>query len=256
MKVNLMTPAATPIESSTALAIECSAGVASAAVSHQGQLVSEKTIEAPHGHAAWMIPLAQDAVAEAGLTFQDLTHILAGRGPGSFTGIRVALAGAKGLALSLGIHAIGLSSLAALAASITASRQAQKNAVLAIIDTRRGSLFFQAFDAHGKSRSDIIDGQPEDAAALIKASSESWCLAGHGADAIRARCPDHDITVAEKTSPDAHGLILQFSAMQAQHIALDDDHLEPLYLAAPILGPKKSAPKTAEKNAGKIEASS
>ena len=132
----------------------------------------------------------------------------------------------------------------------------KKNAVLAIIDTRRGSLFFQAFDAHGKPRSDIIDGQPEDAAALIKASSESWCLAGHGADAIRARCPDHDITVAEKTSPDAHGLILQFSAMQAQHIALDDDHLEPLYLAAPILGPKKSAPKTAEKTAGKIEASS
>ena len=46
--------------------------------------------------------------------------------------------------------------------------------------------------------------------------------------------------------------MMHYNAMQAQHIALDDDHLEPLYLAAPILGPKKSAPKTTNE----IEASS
>ena len=78
------------------LAIESSADMASAAVLANGAVV-QRAHRARHGHAAQITELARGALAEAGISADDLTHVVAGRGPGSFTGIRVALAAAKDL---------------------------------------------------------------------------------------------------------------------------------------------------------------
>ena len=221
------------------LALECSAGQASAAIGQNGTCLAMATHEAPHGHAAWMIPLAIDALKKSGHEFADLTHILAGRGPGSFTGIRVALAGAKGLALSLGIKAQGLSSLAALAASV---RDDSRN-IMTLVDTRRGSLFFQSFDPSAHPLGEIGDSDINVIADVINASSSPWTLAGDHAAQLKSLCPDHDIIISDQQSPDAAGLIRLFDAQSEQSVTSTSDHLEPLYLAAPILGPKKSANK-------------
>ncbi|ETX15186.1 peptidase M22 [Roseivivax halodurans JCM 10272] len=61
------------------------------------------------GQAERLIPLIEDILAEAGLTWRDLARVGVGIGPGNFTGIRISVAAARGLAMSLGIPAIGIS---------------------------------------------------------------------------------------------------------------------------------------------------
>ena len=80
------------------LAFESSADQASAAIIADG-IARQHVHAARHGHAALITELARAALEEAGLSAREVTHVAAGRGPGSFTGIRVALAAAKGLRL-------------------------------------------------------------------------------------------------------------------------------------------------------------
>ena len=86
------------------------------------------------GHAAQRaLVLADEALARAGCEAADLTRVVCGCGPGSFTGLRIGIATARGLALGLGIPCVGVSTLAALAAGAPGA--------LALIDARRGELF-------------------------------------------------------------------------------------------------------------------
>ena len=94
-----------------AIAFESSGGKASVAISRDGVILAQAENLARHGHAAWLLTLARDALAEAGLTAAECDVVLGGRGPGSFTGIRVALAAAKGLGLALGMPARGCPAL-------------------------------------------------------------------------------------------------------------------------------------------------
>ena len=220
------------------LALESSAGQATAAVFCDGKLKGQAAHVATHGHAAWMIPLAQDAVAEAGLGFAHLTHIIAGRGPGSFTGIRVALAAAKGLALSLKIGATGVSSLAGMAALVKSQHQAvMPRQIIACVDSRRGSLFFQEFSPDGTEVSAIIDGDINAVIDHIAGINAPVLIAGHQADEIAAGSDDA-IAMAD-IAPDAGGLLAHYhstaSSIEDQHDMVD---IEPLYLSAPLLGPR------------------
>ena len=82
---------------------------------------------------------SQAVMARAGLAFADLDRIAATVGPGSFTGLRVGVAFAKGLALALGKPTVGIGTLEALAAQAP-------GLVFPAIDARRGQLYLQAFD--------------------------------------------------------------------------------------------------------------
>lgn len=91
----------------------------------------------PPGHARDLLPAVMRVLGESGLGWADLGGIAVGRGPGSFTGLRVGLATARALAQAHGLPLHGVSSLAALAAGAGADA----DAVLALIDARRGELF-------------------------------------------------------------------------------------------------------------------
>jgi tRNA threonylcarbamoyladenosine biosynthesis protein TsaB len=103
------------------------------------------------GHATRLLLLAAKLLAEAGLRFRDLDRIAVGLGPGTFTGLRIGVATARGLAQSLGVELVGVSSLRALAEpalragaiEIDASRS--PTGVLAVIDARRGQAFAAAY---------------------------------------------------------------------------------------------------------------
>ena len=123
------------------LALESSADRASAAVLRTGMPGIQHLHEARHGHAALISELARAALAEAGVEPDEITHVAAGSGPGSFTGIRVALAAAKGFSLATGAAGTGVSCLAAAAHG--ASPRADGGHVIATADTRRGSYFAQ-----------------------------------------------------------------------------------------------------------------
>jgi tRNA threonylcarbamoyladenosine biosynthesis protein TsaB len=91
------------------------------------------------GHAHQLLPLVEAALAAAGLAPADVTRIAVGTGPGSFTGLRIGVATARGLAQSTGAELVGVSTLRALAAA------AGDATVLAAIDARRGEAFVAAY---------------------------------------------------------------------------------------------------------------
>ena len=99
------------------LAFEASTNQLSVAVYADGVIRAMKTAEAAFGQAASLVPLAVSALAEADVDFAMISHVAAGRGPGSFTGLRVSLAAAKGVCLAHDLPGLGISGLEALADS-------------------------------------------------------------------------------------------------------------------------------------------
>lgn len=130
----------------TVLAIESSGPVCAAAIWRGDRVVAARAQPLRHGHAAALMPLVQAVAAEAGLAWPDLTAIAVTVGPGSFTGIRVGLAAARGLGLALDRPVLGVTSFDALAASVPPERRAGL-AVAVVIDSGRASRFVQGFDA-------------------------------------------------------------------------------------------------------------
>jgi tRNA threonylcarbamoyladenosine biosynthesis protein TsaB len=111
------------------------------------------------GHATRLLELARGLLAEAGVAWSELERIAVGLGPGTFTGLRVGVATARGLAQSLSAQLVGVSSLQALAAAAFAegaplaggssSSPPPPDTVLAVIDARRGEVFAAAYERDG-----------------------------------------------------------------------------------------------------------
>jgi tRNA threonylcarbamoyladenosine biosynthesis protein TsaB len=108
------------------------------------------------GHATMLLDLARGLLEQAGVSWSEIERIAVGVGPGTFTGLRVGVATARGLSHSLGAPLVGVSSLQALAAGAasasasatgaTASAGAGAEAVLAVIDARRSEVFAAAYE--------------------------------------------------------------------------------------------------------------
>lgn len=99
------------------------------------------------GHAERLMAVIDAALDQAGLPLQAVERIAVTVGPGSFTGIRVGVAAARGLALSLGVEAAGVSTLAVLAAAGSEAHPGLP--ILVAIDARRGEIYAQLFAANG-----------------------------------------------------------------------------------------------------------
>ncbi|OBZ96846.1 O-sialoglycoprotein endopeptidase [Pararhizobium polonicum] len=104
------------------------------------------------GHAEQLMAFIDDALAASGKSLPDIDRIAVTIGPGSFTGIRVGVAAARGFALALGVPAIGISVLAALAGATREAHPGQ--AVLAAMDAKRDELYCQSFEADGTARTE------------------------------------------------------------------------------------------------------
>jgi tRNA threonylcarbamoyladenosine biosynthesis protein TsaB len=98
------------------------------------------------GHATRLLGMAAGLLADDAVAWEEIERVAVGVGPGAFTGLRVGVATARGLAQSLGCELVGVSSLRALAAAAFAgSPSGAPEAVLAVIDARRGEVFAAAF---------------------------------------------------------------------------------------------------------------
>ncbi|MGH8191714.1 MAG: tRNA (adenosine(37)-N6)-threonylcarbamoyltransferase complex dimerization subunit type 1 TsaB [Rhodanobacteraceae bacterium] len=177
------------------LAIETATEACSVALLHDGAL-TDRSEMAPRRHAELVLPMAEDLLAEAGVARRQLDAIAVGRGPGAFTGVRLAISVAQGLALALDLPVVPVSSLAALA------MQAPRNGadILAVIDARRGEVYAGAFSMGAEG----INPQPNSLRPLMEEcvtsasdlrlpQAGSWNVLGSGwqahEDAIRERLP-------------------------------------------------------------------
>ena len=124
------------------LAIETSSTVGSLAVL-DGTAIVEREIATPREQSDSVLPIIRELLAEAGLTLGSLDAVAFGRGPGSFSGIRLAAAVTQGLALSCGLPVIAVSSLAA--AAQRAWREHGSTRSLVCVDARMGEVYWATF---------------------------------------------------------------------------------------------------------------
>ncbi|WP_224825347.1 tRNA (adenosine(37)-N6)-threonylcarbamoyltransferase complex dimerization subunit type 1 TsaB [Cognatishimia sp. MH4019] len=120
------------------LAFDTSAAHCTAALLSGGKVLAHAHEDMAKGQAERLMVLLQEVLSEAGATYADLTAIAVGTGPGNFTGIRISVSAARGLALGLGIPAIGVSTLEAQAFDTPGP-------VLSTVDARRDQVYLQGF---------------------------------------------------------------------------------------------------------------
>lgn len=125
------------------LAIDTAAGACSTAVWSDGA-VHQRLVELSRGHAETLLPMLLATMADAGCTFAELDLLAVTVGPGAFTGLRVGLAAARGLALAARLPCVGVTTLAAVAAAVPSAETAGRP-LLVVLDSRRADLYAQVF---------------------------------------------------------------------------------------------------------------
>jgi tRNA threonylcarbamoyladenosine biosynthesis protein TsaB len=137
------------------LHIETATAVCSVALSENGRLVHEKTLAQPREHAKMLTVIIDDLLGEAGYIYKQLSAVSVSKGPGSYTGLRIGVATAKGLCYALDIPLIGIGSLYAMADC--ASRQWRQSESIhenfvfcPMIDARRMEVYSAVYDMHLK----------------------------------------------------------------------------------------------------------
>ncbi|MDF2627466.1 MAG: putative glycoprotein endopeptidase [Symbiobacteriaceae bacterium] len=119
------------------LALETASTVCTVAVVDGSSVIAEVSLQVPRAHSTRLMPLIAQMVEESGIAKTDLDGIAVGVGPGSFTGLRIGLATAKGLALALGKPCAGVSTLKAMAFGTGA----QIGLAVPMLDAKRGEVF-------------------------------------------------------------------------------------------------------------------
>ena len=237
------------------LAFEASADQATAAVIMSGGRRAMHHHQARHGHAAVITGLAEAALQDCGLEARAITHVAAGCGPGSFTGIRVALSAAKGFQLACDAQPVGLSCLLVAAANWRNAHDAngrnvhdangrnvhdEDGLLVASADTRRGSYFCQAFGPDNAPIGAILDIDPQAVAAGETDLPDAWHgaqIIGPGAAPLAAVCGGRLVANDDAAPVDAMQIAQLASIMIADEVALPP--LQPLYVVPAFLGPPR-----------------
>ena len=123
------------------LAFDTSAAHCAVALLSDKTVLADIRVEMAKGQAEALLPLCEDALRQASVTWNDLTAIAVCSGPGNFTGIRIAVSTARGLSLALGIPAIGVTMFEAMAFGSTEQQTLS-------LPARRGHVYQQEFDGH------------------------------------------------------------------------------------------------------------
>jgi len=128
------------------LGLDAAGGSCSAALWHDGAVRARRFEAMMRGQSERLLPMVEAVMAEAGVGYEALDAIAVTLGPGGFTGVRIGLAAARGLAVARDLPLVGVSSFEAVAVAVPAARRHGR--VLAVLlDAKREELYVQAFDA-------------------------------------------------------------------------------------------------------------
>ena len=209
------------------LAFETATEGCSVAVYSDGE-VRERFELAPRRHAELALPWAEQLLVEAGIAKSQLDAIAVGRGPGAFTGVRLAISIAQGIALALDKPVVPVSTLAALAMRANGER------ILAAIDARMGEIYLAAFEHDGaglRALDHEIVVNPE--AAAIP-DGDAWHGIGTGFAAadglLQRRFADRLAAVDAAALPHAAEIARLAAHAFARGEAVAPERVEPAYL--------------------------
>jgi tRNA threonylcarbamoyladenosine biosynthesis protein TsaB len=207
------------------LALETSSSLCDVCILDEttGEVLAGISNDIGRGHAERLMDDIDAALRRAGILYPDLTAIAAGVGPGSFTGIRVGVAAARGFALALKVPVYGVTSLQAIA--LQAAPQTSGAQILASLDAGRDEVYLQLFDGNAMPLKEPKAVRVEDLSASVPSGSVMIC--GSGA----ALFPGQAVYPA-MIGPTASAV-----AMAVIHPAMRTDP-KPLYLRAPDAKPQ------------------
>jgi tRNA threonylcarbamoyl adenosine modification protein YeaZ len=218
------------------LAIDTAMAACSAAVlDTEHGIVAAESLVMERGHAEALMPLIARIMDEARTAFRELDRVVVTTGPGSFTGLRVGIAAARGIALAAAKPAVGLSTLSALAAP-----QMDADAtvpVIAAIDARHDHVYLQVFGPGGRTLTPPRLASLREA--VEAAAAAPSCIVGSGAQAVAnalARAGIAAATVEQRGAPD-----IAWVARMGAVVPEGQSPPKPLYLRAPDAQPQNAA---------------
>lgn len=224
----------------TLLALDTATEACSVALLHDGKVLSHYEV-IPRQHAQRLLPMIKALMAEASLPMSALDAIAFGRGPGAFTGIRIAIGVVQGLAFALDRPVIPVSNLAVLAQR--AMREEGAVQVAAAIDARMAEIYWGCYQAQqGEMR--LVGREavmaPE-LASLPDGATGDWFAAGTGWGTFAERIAIKPSAQAPSMLPHAQDLLALAQFAWARGEALVADDAQPVYLRDQVATPKASS---------------
>ena len=215
------------------LALETSAKSVSVAVTEDGALLAQAYQNRGLTHSVTLMPLLDSMLQSAGLTLDDMDAVAVAHGPGSFTGIRIGVSAAKGLAWAKDLPCCGVSTLEAMAYGVTDF----DGVIAGAMDARRQQVY-NAFFRCENGRVTRLCGDravsAEQAAQELAAMPEPKLIVGDGAELLYG-CLQKSGTACRLASPlhryqNAAGVALAAEHMAAQSLTCPAQELQPVYL--------------------------
>lgn len=217
------------------LAIDTALDACAAAVldTEAGELVAQESQTMKRGHAEALMPLIGRVIKASGTGFAGLSRIAVTTGPGSFTGLRVGLSAARGIALAANIPVVGVTTLAAYAAPVVS--QNAEHPVISAIDARHDHVYLQVVSGNGSAL--VRPRVAPIAEALDAGRFGTPHIVGNAADILAERWPSHAVPpfkVDPQSAPD-----ISWVGWLGAAVGPNAAPARPFYLRAPDAKPAK-----------------
>ena len=209
----------------------CSAGVLDTGTA---TMIAQESLPMKRGHAEALMPLIARVMEQSGVSFAQLDRVAVTTGPGSFTGLRVGLSAARGIALAAGKPVVGLTTLTAYAAPLV--RESGVDPIISAVDARHDHVYFQVVSGNGSSLLRPRVAPIEEALAAARFGAP--ILVGNAADILAARWPADapPMRVIQQPAPD-----INWVAWVGAAVSPDNAPARPYYLRAPDAKPQAGA---------------
>ena len=218
------------------LGFDTATSACSAAVWEDGRIAARRFEPMSRGQSERLMPMVREVLSEAGADFPDLDLLAVTTGPGAFTGLRIGLAAARGMALAGDLACFGVTTLDAVAAGVSETER-QKANVLVVLDSKRAEVYAQAFRSDLRPLSEAQALMPADLAALTangEGDANRVLVAGDGAGQVIQALKDKGIEAVLSTAPGVPDAAT-VAAIAAERWSSDQpaEPLRPLYLRPP-----------------------
>jgi tRNA threonylcarbamoyladenosine biosynthesis protein TsaB len=206
-----------------------------------GDRMIERYVELERGHAEQILPMVDAVLAEAGLTLAQLDALAFGRGPGGFTGVRLAASVAQGLAFGAGLGVVPVSDLAAIAQRVAQLDPAARR-VLVVNDARMREVYWAEYDLAAEPRSSGTERVTAPTDVVIpEAGAAPWVAAGRGLAAwpeLAERCRAAGATLRDQLLPRATEILALARPRVAAGELLDPAEALPVYVRDRVAEPQ------------------
>ena len=217
------------------LAIDTATDACSCAIDCGGAIAARHAVE-PRRHTERLLPMVDSVLAEAGIGLGSLDAIAFGRGPGSFTGLRIACAAAQGLAFGAGRPLVPVSTLQVIAAGMHRSQGARR--VLVALDARMGEVYWGGFEWNGVTMTAVFDESVGPPHAVHVPAGAGWAGAGSGWSAygavLDARLDGRMEIVDAARLPDARDMLVPAMVAFRAGLAIPPEDAAPVYLRSRV----------------------